>query len=145
MERDGFEKLEDDKWFKIADLDAGFQQPKTPEDVPLAYFQASQICEFIVERYGFEAILQMLEQYRRKATTAEALRQVLKVSEAESDQVFMAFVRGKANAYLTAPKAASESAGVERLNKDQVIALLKERENFVLHLRAGSLFRGRGK
>ena len=33
----------DGRWFKIADLDAGFQRPKSPQDVPIAYFQASQV------------------------------------------------------------------------------------------------------
>ena len=47
------------KWFKIADLDAGFQRPKSPQDVPIAYFEASQVCEFIVDKYGFDAILEM--------------------------------------------------------------------------------------
>ena len=45
------------RWFKIADLDAGFMRPRSPQDVPIAYFEASQIVEFVVERYGFDAIL----------------------------------------------------------------------------------------
>lgn len=132
--------LGDNRWFKIADLDAGFQQPKTPQDVPLAYFQASQVCEFIVERHGFDAILAMLKLYRAKATTAEVLNQVLQVSAGEFDQQFQAYVREKAGSYLSALQAAAEAEGVERLGKEQVTQLLKERENFVLHLRAGNIY-----
>src|SRR5215470_20450060 len=67
------------KWFKIADLDAAFQRPRNPADVPIAYFEASQVCEFIVDRFGFDAILRMLTMYRDKAQTPEILRQVLKL------------------------------------------------------------------
>ncbi|MEJ7616404.1 MAG: tetratricopeptide repeat protein [Pyrinomonadaceae bacterium] len=136
--------LDDKRWFKIADLDAGFQQPKTPQDVPLAYFQASQVCEFIVERYGFDAILQMLARYRNKATTADALRQVLKLSEDEFDRQFLEYVRGKAEPHLIALRAAADAAGVEKLGKEQVLQQLKERESFVLHLRAHSLYAAQG-
>ncbi|MGZ8844726.1 MAG: tetratricopeptide repeat protein, partial [Pyrinomonadaceae bacterium] len=50
----------DGRWHKIADLDAGFTRPRRPEDLGIAYFQASQVCEFIVDRFGFDAILRML-------------------------------------------------------------------------------------
>lgn len=128
------------RWFKIADLDAGFQQPRTPMDVPLAYFEASQVCEFVVERYGFDAILQMLARYRDKATTADVLRQVLKLSEEEFDQQFQEFVRGKAAPYLSALKTAGDSSDYDELSKPQLLAMLKERESFWLHLRAGRMF-----
>src|SRR5262249_32254359 len=39
--------------FAIATLDNGFIRPKRADDIPLAYFEASQICHFIEERFGF--------------------------------------------------------------------------------------------
>ncbi|HET9713586.1 MAG TPA: tetratricopeptide repeat protein, partial [Pyrinomonadaceae bacterium] len=83
------------RWFKMADLDAGFQRPKSPQDVPIAYFQASQVCEFIVERYGFDAILRMLAMYRDKAKTPDVLLQVLKLSESDFDREFGAYIEAK--------------------------------------------------
>lgn len=136
--------LGDKRWFKIADLDAGFQQPRTPQDVPLAYFQASQVCEFIAERYGFESILKMLAQYRDKADTREALQRVLKLSEEEFDRAFMEYVQGKAKPYLQALDAAKKSDGYQNLSKTEVLALLREREDFLLHLRAGALLDAEG-
>lgn len=136
--------LGDKRWFKIADLDAGFQQPRTPQDVPLAYFQASQICEFIAERYGFEAILKMLAQYRDKADTKEAIGRVLKLSEEEFDRALMDYVQGKVGRYVQALAAAQATIAVERLSKDEVLALLRGREDFLLHLRAGGLLQAEG-
>src|SRR5215213_4219370 len=90
------------RWFKMADLDAGFQRPKNPQDVPIAYFQASQVCEFIAERYGFDAILRMLAMYRDKARTPEVLQQVLKLSESDFDREFAAYIEAKVRPFQQA-------------------------------------------
>ncbi|HEY0726302.1 MAG TPA: tetratricopeptide repeat protein, partial [Pyrinomonadaceae bacterium] len=83
------------RWFRMADLDAGFMRPKTPQDVPIAYFQASQVCEFIAEKYGFDAILRMLAMYRDKARTPDVLQQVLKLTESDFDREFAAYIEAK--------------------------------------------------
>ena len=131
------------RWFKIAELDAGFVRPRRADDVSLAYFQASQVVEFVVERYGFDAILKMLALYRDKARTSDVLRQALKLSEAEFDRAFMEYVGAKARPLqeglgIPAPLDAS------RLTKDAVLSLLSARETFSLRLRAGQLLREEG-
>ena len=132
--------LADKRWFKIADLDAGFQRPRRASDVPLAYFQASQICEFIIERYGFDAILQMLGRYRDKARTPEVLKQVLKLSEAEFDRAFDEYIQGKARPFLNSLALGTGNLGLAQLTKDSVLRMLEAREDFALHLRAGALY-----
>src|SRR5437868_7623577 len=57
------------RWSRIEDLDEAFQRPKSPQDIVIAYFEASQVCEFITECYGFETILKMLENYRTGTLT----------------------------------------------------------------------------
>jgi len=130
------------KWFKIADLDAAFQRPRNPADVPIAYFEASQVCEFIVDRFGFDAILRMLSMYRDKVQTPEILRQVLKLSEADFDREFSAYVQTRAkplsDALKTEPNAAAS------LSKDEVMKLLNTEDSFALHLRAADLFAADG-
>ena len=77
-------------------------RPKAPDEVQLAYFQASQICEFITEKYGFDAILDMLRRYRDKAKTAEVIQQVLKLSEAGFDRAFREYIDRKVGGYVSA-------------------------------------------
>jgi tetratricopeptide (TPR) repeat protein len=132
----------DGRWFKIADLDAGFMRPRRPDDVPLAYFQASQVVEFITDRYGFDAILRMLALYRDKARTPEVLRQALKLTESEFDRAFAEYVGAKARPLQMALGA--EGAEVARLPKDEVLKRLGAQETFALHLRAGALFQAEG-
>ncbi len=90
------------KWFPIAALDNGFIRPKRPEDIGLAYFEASQICHFIEDRYGFNALIEMLRGYRERKKTPEILQQALKLSEADFDREFNAYINGKIGGYIKA-------------------------------------------
>ncbi|HEX6625026.1 MAG TPA: hypothetical protein VF064_15050, partial [Pyrinomonadaceae bacterium] len=132
----------DGRWFKIADLDSGFMRPKRPDDISLAYFQASQVVEFVVERHGFDAILKMLALYRDKARTPEVLRQALKLSEAEFDRAFAEYIEAKARPLQLAMGTAG--AEVAQLPKDEVLKRLGTQETFALHLRAGALYQAEG-
>jgi tetratricopeptide (TPR) repeat protein len=127
----------DRRWVKIADLDGAFQRPKTPHDVTIAYFPASQICEFVVERFGFDAILRMLAIYRDKARTAEVIRQVLNLSESEFDREFAAFVEAKARPLQQALSTQTNVAA--SLTKDEVLKMLATQDTFALRVRAAEL------
>jgi len=130
------------RWFKIADLDAGFQRPKSPQDVPIAYFQASQVCEFIVERFGFDAILRMLAMYRDKARTPEVLQQALNLNEAEFDRQFAAYVEAKARPLHQA--LSTQNNVVASLTKDEVLRMLTTQDTFALRVRAAELLAADG-
>jgi tetratricopeptide (TPR) repeat protein len=130
------------RWFKIADLDAGFQRPRSPEDLPIAYFQASQVCEFIVDRFGFDAILRMLTLYREKSQTADILKQVLKLSESEFDRAFKEYTENKTRTLQPALK--TEFSLAASLSKEDVLKMLAVQDTFALHLRAGHQFASDG-
>jgi len=129
-------------WFKIADLDAAFQRPRRPQDVAIAYFEASQICEFITERFGFDAILNMLALYRDKAHTPDILRQVLKLSETDFDREFNAFIEAKVRPWQQA--LSTESNIVASLSKADVLKQLETKDTFALRIRAAELFAADG-
>ena len=132
----------DGRWFKIADLDAGFQRPRTPQDLPIAYFEASQICEFIAERFGFDAILQMLAMYREKAKTPDVLRQVLKLSESDFDREFFAYVEKKARPLHQA--LSTQNNVVASMTKDEVLKQLATQDTLALRIRAAELLAADG-
>ena len=132
----------DGKWFKIADLDGGFQNPRTPQDIAIAYFEASQVCEFIVERFGFDSILRMLTLYREKTKTPDVIGQVLKLTEAQFDKEFSAYIDSKAQPMQKALKTEANLAA--SLSKEEVLKLLETQETFALHLRAAQLLAADG-
>ena len=129
----------DGRWFRIADLDGGFIRPKRPDDIPLAYFQAAQICHFIEDRYGFETILGMLRGYREKKKTPVILLENLKVDEAEFDRRFNAYVREQIEGQIrslagTAPGSITE----DPKNIEALIAEANSSpDNYLLNLQAG--------
>ena len=133
----------DGRWFKIADLDAGFQRPRSPQDLPIAYFQASQVCEFIAERFGFDAILSMLALYREKAHTPDVLRQVLKMSEADFDREFSAYVEAKARPLHQA--MSTQTNVVASMSKEEVLKQLATEDTFALRIRAAELLAADGE
>ncbi|HKG60922.1 MAG TPA: tetratricopeptide repeat protein [Pyrinomonadaceae bacterium] len=130
------------RWFKMADLDAGFQRPKSPQDVPIAYFQASQVCEFIAERYGFDAILRMLAMYRDKARTPDVLQQVLKLSESDFDREFAAYIEAKVKPLQQALLTPTNNAA--SLSKAEVLKALETQDTFALRIRAAELLAADG-
>jgi tetratricopeptide (TPR) repeat protein len=131
----------DGRWFPIAELDKGFMRGAS--DVQLAYFEASQVVEFVVERYGFDAVLKMLALYRDKARTREVLRQALKLSEEEFDRAFMEYVGSKARP-LQEGLGGAAASDASKLSKEEVLGLLAARDTFPLRLRAGQLLREEG-
>ena len=130
------------RWSKIEDLDAAFQRPRNPQDLPIAYFQASQVVEFIVDKYGFDAVLNMLALYRDKARTPEVVRQALKLTEADFDREFNAYVAGKVRPFEQA--LSSETNVVASLTKADVLKQLETRETFALRIRAAELLAADG-
>jgi len=130
------------RWFKMADLDAGFQRPKSPQDVPIAYFQASQVCEFIAVRYGFDAILRMLAMYRDKARTPDVLQQVLKLSESDFDREFAAYIEAKVKPLQQALLTPTNNAA--SLSKAEVLKALETQDTFALRIRAAELLAADG-
>ena len=130
------------RWSKIEDLDTAFQRPRNPDDLPLAYFQASQVCEFIVDRFGFDAILKMLALYRDKAHTPEVLSQALKLTPEQFDRSFKEYLEAKTRPLLAALK--TEANLTASLNKDEVLKLLATEDTFALHMRAGNLLMADG-
>ena len=130
------------RWFRMADLDAGFMRPKSPQDVPIAYFQASQVCEFIADKYGFDAILRMLALYRDKVRTPEVLQQVLKLTESDFDREFAAYVEAKVRPLQQA--LATQNNAAASLSKEEVLKLLATQDTFALRIRAAELLAADG-
>jgi len=131
----------ENKWFPIANLDNGFIRPKRAEDVGLAYFQASQICHFITDRFGFNSILEMLRGYKEKKKTPEILQQTLKLSESDFDREFNNYVRGKIDKYIKALEPGWKNQGYAQTPKEEVLAkAASSPDDFALNLRAGAFY-----
>jgi tetratricopeptide (TPR) repeat protein len=131
----------ENRWFTIANLDNGFIRPKRADDITLAYFQASQVCHFIEDRFGFNAILEMLRGYKEKKKTPEILQQTLKLSEADFDREFNNYVRSKIDKYVKALEPGWKNKGYAQLPKEEILAkAASSPDDFALNLRAGAIY-----
>jgi hypothetical protein len=76
------------KLLGIADLDRGFVHPTYPEQVIVSYYQGGRVLTFIVEKWGFDAVLKMIQGFKDRKDTVTVVQEVLKVTPEEFDKQF---------------------------------------------------------
>ena len=64
-----------DKLFDLDQINWAFIRPRNERDRPLAYAQASWMVEYLTERFGHDAVLTLLDQYRQANSNDQAIRQ----------------------------------------------------------------------
>ena len=84
----------------VSAINNGFARPTGPEQVPISYYQASLMVEWIEAQKGFPAILELLAAYREGATAEKAFARVLGASLEEFDRAFFAHLRDRFGAAL---------------------------------------------
>jgi cellulose synthase operon protein C len=85
--------MREDKLLPIDDMDSGFIRPSYPQQIQVSYVQAGLICLFIEQRWGFERVPMLLEQFVKPITTAKAIEAALKITPAEFDREFDTFLK----------------------------------------------------
>ena len=80
--------LRDGDLKRVSDLNDGFMRPDYPQQVIFSYYQASLVFQVIEDRYGFDAIRDILDGYRRGETTADLFQSVLDKPLDEFDDEF---------------------------------------------------------
>ena len=96
--------LQQNRLIPLDRLDTGFVRPQYPGQVGFAYFQSGLICEYIVEKYGFDKILALLEAYGEGQNDTSAFQQVLGISLPEMDSQFLAYARQRTYGFAQAMK-----------------------------------------
>lgn len=85
--------LEKDGLIPLNELNSGFVGD--PRRVTFSYYQASEMVAFIVERYGFDKLLDLLKSYRDGLETPQAIKQVLSLTPEAFDAGFKGYMRKK--------------------------------------------------
>jgi tetratricopeptide (TPR) repeat protein len=92
---DALVALRNGKFLPVAELDAGFIRPQYRNQVQVSYMQAGLVCLFIEQRWGFDQLAALLRQFTRDTSTQAAVEATFKMSSAEFDKQFDAFVRSR--------------------------------------------------
>ena len=77
--------------FSMDALTWGFVRPKKPTDRSLAYAQSFWICRYIDETYGHDAVLKMMEAFKRGGSEEEVFQKVLGKGRSEFTSDFFAW------------------------------------------------------
>jgi tetratricopeptide (TPR) repeat protein len=78
--------------FTLDTVNQGFQRPKGPTDWNMAYCQSRLYARYMEESYGAASLEKLLDAFRRRLTTSEAVAEVFGVSQAEFEQGYARFL-----------------------------------------------------
>lgn len=84
--------MRENKLLPVEDLDSGFIRPSYPQQIQVSYMQAGLVCLFIEQRWGFDRLARLLEQFAEPTTTAKAIQAALQISPTVFDREFKAFL-----------------------------------------------------
>jgi tetratricopeptide (TPR) repeat protein len=93
--------LKNKKLLPVAQLDRGFIHPEYPEQVLVSYFQAGRICDYIQERWGADALVNMVHAFAELKPTPDVIQQSLGLAPDAFDEQFQAWVYKNAGPIVT--------------------------------------------
>jgi tetratricopeptide (TPR) repeat protein len=88
-----YNAVKNDELFTLDNITWGFVRPKKPMDRQMAYAQSYWICKYIVDTFGRDAMLQMLELFRNGQSQDEVFMRVLHKSTSQFDTEFKAWTQ----------------------------------------------------
>jgi tetratricopeptide (TPR) repeat protein len=95
LDPEAIRAIKENKLLPIAQLDRGFIRPSYPAQVVVSYFQAGRICDFIVSKWGYNKLLEMMHAFAQSKPTPEVVEQQLGMKPEEFDKQFLAWLSEK--------------------------------------------------
>ncbi|MFQ5415147.1 MAG: peptidase MA family metallohydrolase, partial [Phycisphaerae bacterium] len=84
-----------DELFTLTSIDWGFMRPQRPTDREMAYAQSEWMCQYIVQRFGYDVINTMLHAFHERRTQAQAFTDVLGIDVDAFDKDFHTWARSE--------------------------------------------------
>lgn len=84
-----------DELFTMDRLTWGFVRPKKPTDRTLAYAQSFWMCRYLIDTYGKESMLRLLESFKRGRNEAEAFTEVISRTPEQFHEEFVRWARAE--------------------------------------------------
>lgn len=76
-------------------LNESFSRAKTLADLNFAYYEASLLVEFIIERYGFDTLKTLIDRFAIQAKMSDIFRSVFDVSLEEFERNFFSWINAR--------------------------------------------------
>lgn len=108
------------KLFDLNEINWAFVRPKNPQSRPLAYAQAHWMLEYIISRFGYSAVIEILSSYRRGAGNEDAITAATGVSPEEFMAQFTKWAQVQVRDWGLEPVPANPTVEVALRNRDNV-------------------------
>ena len=146
LDHPSIEAIKNKKLLPIADLDRGYIHPSYPEQVTVSYFQGGRVISFIVEKFGYDKVLDMIKAFGERKTTAEVVREQLKMEPEEFDKQFLPWLEAQTKKTVEgfddwAKRVKALNANAKNKDWDTVIKEgLEIRDVYPDYVEAGSVY-----
>jgi cellulose synthase operon protein C len=109
---------------KMDELTWGFIRPRRPIDRQMAYAESAWICQYVEETYGHDAILGMMDGFKRGLTQEDVFQKILHRSQGQFFDEFQAWCRKKTDTWGYDRPSSEKYA----LLRDQAEELIKKND-----------------
>ena len=138
MDLELFSAFDKDRLHPLVDIDRGFTRPEFPGQILLSYYHASKVIDFIVDNYGFEAVIGILEGLGQGLDQEAAFQQVLGQSRKALDTAFRADLKQQRDQFDEVLAGLPDMLGDEEDGGSLLEKLTGRAENpFLLRLQEG--------
>ncbi len=133
---------EQDKLLHVADLNSGFSGAQNSADLGFAYFQAYLVVDFIADEYGFEKLVELVDQYAFIKEEEERFDEVFDQNLGQFDAAFRGWIDRRVaeiNVYVHTEDLPDEGDGHGhgvRENSSAILAELYNNVSLKQHMRA---------
>lgn len=133
---------EQEKLLHVADLNSGFSGAQNSADLGFAYFQAYLVVDFIADEYGFEKLVELVDQYALIKEEEDRFNEVFNQSLDQFDGAFRGWIDRRVaeiNVYVHSEDMPDEGDGHGhgvRENSSAILAELYNNESLKQHMRA---------
>ena len=146
LDHESLMAIKEKKLLPIAQLDRGFIHPTYPSQVVVSYFQGGRVITFIVEKWGYAKILDMISDYAKNISTPDILMKEFHLTPEEFDKQFFPWL--DAQTKKTVDGLETWTKGVKAMNEaskkkdwDTVIKTgLSIRDIYPDYVEAGSVY-----
>jgi len=92
LDPEDIQAIQNKKLLPIAELDRGYIRPSYPTQVVVSYFQGGKTISFIVEKWGYAKVLEMIQSFAKLVPTSEVIKKDLGIEPEEFDKQFLAWL-----------------------------------------------------
>ncbi len=89
------EAVQENRMLDLKYLNEGFSKAKTQEDINFAYYQSSLVVAYIVERHGFESLIELIYEYAASTEMEKIFKSVFKQPLNAFESGFLAWINDR--------------------------------------------------